>query len=282
MPLFIVPTPIGNLGDVTLRALEILRESDAIACEDTRRTLKLLNHYHIHKPLILYHRHNEHSRTNEIMVRLERGDRIALVSDAGAPGISDPGYVLISTAYSRGVEVDVLPGANSILPALLMSGIPAGKFFFAGFPEGGEAGISLYLAQLSRIRAALVFFVAPHDLARFLCAANGAFGCRQAALVREISKVHQESIRGTLPELIRVCDEREMKGEMVLVVEGASEADENERTSAEEWQKLALEMKKMGIWDKVIANVLFASYGIPRNQVKNFLSREASNIERER
>ncbi|MDR1509969.1 MAG: 16S rRNA (cytidine(1402)-2'-O)-methyltransferase [Synergistaceae bacterium] len=280
MPLFIVPTPIGNLGDVTLRALETLREADAIACEDTRRTLKLLNFYGIYKPLISYHRHNERSRTEEIMVRLKRGDRIALVSDAGTPGISDPGRVLISAAYARGVEVDALPGANSILPALLMSGIPAGKFFFAGFPEGGEAGISLYLAQLSHIRAALVFFVAPHDLARFLSEANGVFGCRQAALVREISKVHQESIRGTLSELIRVCDEREMKGEMVLVVEGAPEVDE--RAPAEDWQKLAMEMKKTGIWNKVIANVLFASYGIPRNQVKKFLSREESDIERER
>jgi 16S rRNA (cytidine1402-2'-O)-methyltransferase len=279
MPLFVVPTPIGNLDDVTVRALETLRGADAIACEDTRRTLKLLNHYRIRKTLISYHRHNERARTEEIMVRLERGDKIALVSDAGTPGISDPGHVLISAACERGIEVDALPGANAILPALLMSGIPAGKFFFAGFPEGSEAEISSYLEQLSRIRAALVFFVAPHDLARFLAAANEAFGDRKAALVREISKVHQESIRGTLPEIIRVCDEREMKGEMVLVVEGASEADE--RTSAEEWQKLALEMKKMGIWDKVIANVLFASYGIPRNRVKNFLSREASGIELE-
>jgi 16S rRNA (cytidine1402-2'-O)-methyltransferase len=278
MPLFIVPTPIGNLGDVTLRALETLKEADAIACEDTRRTLKLLNHYHINKPLISYHRHNERSKTEEIMVRLERGDRIALVSDAGTPGISDPGYMLISAARAARAEVDVLPGANAILPALLMSGIPAGKFFFAGFPEGGEAEISSYLARLSQIRAALVFFVAPHDLARFLAAANGAFGGRQAALVREISKVHQESLRGTLPELVRVCEERRMKGEMVLVVEGAPEI--NEEAPAEDWQKIAMEMKKAGIWDKVIANVLFASYGISRNHVKNFLLREAPDIER--
>ena len=279
MPLFIVPTPIGNLGDITLRALEILKEADAIACEDTRRTLKLLNHYRIQKPLVSYHRHNERSSTDEIMARLERGDRIALVSDAGTPGISDPGYVLISAARAKGIEVDALPGANAILPALLMSGIPAGKFFFAGFPDGGEAEISSYLAQLSGVRAALVFFVAPHDLTRFLAAANGAFGCRQSALVREISKVHQEAVRGTLPELVRVCGEREMKGEMVLVV-GAPETDEAEPSA--DWQKLALEMKKAGIWDKVIANVLFAGYGIPRNQVKNFLLREASDIERER
>jgi 16S rRNA (cytidine1402-2'-O)-methyltransferase len=247
MPLFIVPTPIGNLGDITLRALEILKEADAIACEDTRRTLKLLNHYGIRKPLISYHRHNECSRTGEIMARLKRGDRIALVSDAGTPGISDPGYVLISAALARGVGVDALPGANSILPALLMSGIPARRFFFAGFSEGPDAGISSYFAELSQIRAALVFFVAPHDLARFLLAANDAFGGRQAALVREISKVHQESVRGTLPELIRVCGEREMKGEMVLVVEGAAETDE--KTPEEDWQKLAIEMKKAGIWD---------------------------------
>jgi 16S rRNA (cytidine1402-2'-O)-methyltransferase len=266
------------MGDITLRALETLENSDAIACEDTRRTLKLLNHYRIRKPLISYHRHNERSRTGEIMTRLERGDRISLVSDAGTPGISDPGYELISSAVARGVEVDVLPGASAILPALLMSGIPAERFFFAGFAECGNAGISSYLKELSQIPAALVFYVAPHDLERFLRAAEGVFGGRRAALVREISKVHQEALRGTLDELVSVCHEREMKGEMVLVVEGASgiKAEEPELG----WRKLALEMKNSGIWDKVIANVLFASYGIPRNQVKNFLSREASEIEK--
>ncbi|MDR1137421.1 MAG: 16S rRNA (cytidine(1402)-2'-O)-methyltransferase [Synergistaceae bacterium] len=280
MPLFIVPTPIGNLGDITLRALETLKSADAIACEDARHTLKLLNHYGIHKPLISYHRHNERSRTDEIMIRLERGDRIALVSDAGTPGISDPGHVLISAAYAGGFEVDVLPGANAILPAILMSGISAREFFFAGFAEGNGSEVSSYLTNLSQIRASLVFYVAPHDLAGFLAAANDAMGGRRAALVREISKVHQESIRGTLPEIIRVCQEREMKGEMVLIVEGAREI--NAEAPSDDWQRLALEMKKMEIWDKVIANVLFASYGIPRNQVKNFLLREASDIEKKR
>jgi 16S rRNA (cytidine1402-2'-O)-methyltransferase len=213
------------------------------------------------------------------MLRLERGDKIALVSDAGTPGISDPGHVLITAAYSRGVAVDALPGANAILPALLMSGIPAREFFFAGF-AGGEGEISSRLAGLSRIRAALVFFVAPHDLPRFLREANAALGCRQAALVREISKVHQESIRGTLPELAGICGERELKGEMVVVVD-AAETNAAAPETAEEWRTLALEMKKAGIWDKMIANVLFASYGIPRNKVKNFLSREALGIEHE-
>jgi 16S rRNA (cytidine1402-2'-O)-methyltransferase len=277
VPLFIVPTPIGNLGDITLRALETLKGADAIACEDTRRTLKLLNHYGIKKPLISYHRHNERLKTEEIAARLERGDRIALVSDAGTPGISDPGHALISAAYSRGVEVDALPGANAVLPALLMSGISAREFFFAGFTEGSESEISSYLTRLSRMRAALVFYVAPHDLARFLSAANAVFGRRRAALVREISKVHQESIRGTLPELVRVSEERGIiKGEMVLVVEGAPKTDAE--APEEEWRTLAGEMKKTGIWDRVIADVLFASYGIPRNRVKNFLSREASDI----
>jgi len=269
MPLVIVPTPIGNLGDITLRALEALKAADAIACEDTRRTLKLLNHFAIKRPLISYHRHNERSRAEEILERLERGENIALVSDAGTPGISDPGYVLIEGAISRGFEVDALPGANAPLPALLLSGLPAREFFFKGFVEGSASEIELSLRGLSDIRATIVFYVAPHDLEKFLEISIRAMGTRRAAVVREISKAHQEAIRGTLAELAVICRERELKGEMVLIVEGASE--KRREPDPEDWQKLAMEMKKSGIWDKEIANVLFASYGIPRNRVKEFL-----------
>ncbi|MDR3075813.1 MAG: 16S rRNA (cytidine(1402)-2'-O)-methyltransferase [Synergistaceae bacterium] len=278
MPLVIVPTPIGNLGDVTLRGLEALKNADVIACEDTRRTLKLLNHYGIRKPLISYHRHNERSRADGILERLGRGETVALVSDAGTPGISDPGHVLIEGAIARGIEVDALPGANAALPALLMSGISAREFFFAGFVDGNESETESALGGLRDIRAALIFYAAPHDLEKFLNAAYRALGPRRAAIAREISKAHQETVRGTLPELIAVCGERRLKGEMAVVVEGAAEKET--APPPEGWEKLAAEMKKAGIWDKEIANVLFASYGIPRNKVKNFLSREASCIER--
>ena len=280
MPLVIVPTPVGNLLDMTLRGLEALRDADVIACEDTRRTLKLLNHYDIRKPLISYHRHNERARACEVLECLGRGENVVLVSDAGTPGISDPGQILASAAIEGGFPVDVLPGANAILPALLLSGIASRGFHFAGFVEGSDSEVASALSELSGIRDALIFYVAPHDLAAFLSSALRAFGERRAALIREISKVHQEAIRGTLGELVLVSQTRELKGEMVLVTEGAgSPKPDAERT---DWQILASGMKKEGIWDKIIANVLFESYGIARNTVKKFLSREAAENERKR
>jgi 16S rRNA (cytidine1402-2'-O)-methyltransferase len=280
VPLVIVPTPIGNLGDITARGLEVLRNADVIACEDTRRTIKLLNYFGIKKPLVSYHRHNERSRSGEILERLERGETVALVSDAGTPGISDPGHVIIGMAIERGLEVEALPGANAILPALLMSGLPAREFFFAGFADGGDSEITSVLESLREIRATLVFYVAPHDIVKFLSSACEAFGPRRGAIAREMSKVHQETIRGSLFELLETARARELKGEMVVIVEGALSAPANNEIPPENWERLASEMKKAGIWDKEIANVLFASYGIPRNRVKNFLTRGASSGER--
>ena len=278
MPLIIVPTPIGNLGDITARALDALKSADVIACEDTRRTLKLINHFGIKKPLVSYHRHNERSRSGEILERLERGETVALVSDSGTPGISDPGHVIIEAAIQRGFEIDALPGANALLPALLLSGLPAREFFFAGFLDGNASEIESAMENLREISATLAFFVAPHDLAKFLSSANRAFGLRRGAIAREISKVHQETIRGTLPELLNASIKRELKGEIVVIVEGS--ASMNNEIPLEDWERLAAEMKKARIFDKVIANVLFEGYGIPRNKVKSFLTREASAGER--
>jgi 16S rRNA (cytidine1402-2'-O)-methyltransferase len=280
MSLVIVPTPVGNLRDMTQRGLEALRNADVIACEDTRRTLKLLNHYDIRKPLISYHRHNERTRTGEILERLKAGESVALVSDAGTPGISDPGQILAAAAIEGGFPVDALPGANALLPALLMSGIVARGFYFAGFVGGSDSEAASALSELSGVRGALIFCVAPHDLATFLASALSAFGERRAALIREISKVHQEAIRGTLGELVLVSRTRELKGEMMLAVEGAGAPKPD--AEREDWQILARHMKKEGIWDKIIANVLFESYGIARNTVKKFLSREAAENERNR
>jgi len=277
MPLIIVPTPIGNLGDITARSLDALKSADVIACEDTRRTLKLLNHFGIKKPLVAYHRHNERSRSGAILERLERGETVALVSDSGTPGISDPGHVVIEAAIERGVEVDALPGANAVLPALIMSGLPAREFFFAGFVDGNGPEIESAMEKLLGIRATLVFYAAPHDLVKFLSSANRVFGPRRGAIVREISKIHQETIRGTLPELLETSVKRKLKGEMVVVVEG--DAPAGDEIPTEDWERLAAEMKKARIYDKEIANVLFASYGIPRNKVKSFLTREASGSE---
>ena len=273
MPLIVVPTPIGNLEDITLRALRVLREADLIACEDTRRTIKLLNHYEIKKTLVSYHRHNEKSRTDELIARIEAGDSVALVSDAGTPGISDPGYILIKEALARNLPVDVLPGPNALLPAVLLSGIAPQPFTFVGFVEGRESEKKRKLEAFATLGNTLVFYVAPHGLARELALFEKTLGDRDAALVREISKVHQETLRGRLRELALVAEEREIKGEIVLVVEGCKEPEETEANS-DAWRAEALRLKSEGIFDKEIANMLAERYGIGRNQVKTFLLRE--------
>jgi 16S rRNA (cytidine1402-2'-O)-methyltransferase len=269
MSLIVVPTPIGNLEDITLRALRELREADAIACEDTRRTLKLLNHYEIKKTLVSYHQHNERSRTPELIARMERGERVALVSDAGAPGISDPGYILITEAIAIGVPVDVLPGPSAILPALLMSGLSPQPFTFFGFIDIKKGKKNRGISKLAELDSTLVFYVAPHDLARGLVLLRETLGDRDAVIVREISKVHQEIIRGRIEELEGIASSREIRGEIVLVIAGRGREPEIEQEVS--WRDEALRMKAEGIFDREIAGALFKSYGIPRNEVKDFL-----------
>lgn len=277
MPLVVVPTPIGNMEDITLRALRALREADLIACEDTRHTRKLLNHYDIHKPLLSYHRHNERHRTVEILERLAEDKIVALVSDAGTPGISDPGCILVNEAIDHGFKVDALPGANAPLPALLLSGLDTTAFTFAGFLAGSEKERRERLDELSKLATTLIFYVAPHSLAGELDFFAEALGPRRAALVREISKVHQETIRDSLPGLAQLARKRTLRGEMVLVVDGCRRRKSPERG---DWEKLATAMKRRGIFDKDIANVLFEGYGISRNDVKTFLLREADDDDR--
>ncbi len=281
MPLIVVPTPIGNLEDITLRALRALREADVVACEDTRRTIKLLNHYEIKKTLVSYHQHNEKSRTDELIARIEAGERVALVSDAGMPGISDPGYILIKEAIARDLPAEVLPGPNALLPALLLSGLEPQPFTFVGFIEGREGEKKKKLETLAGYKGTLVFYVPPHGLARELAIFERALGDRRAALVREISKVHEEAIRGTLKELVEIAEKREVKGEIVLIIEGG---EKNEATgpNEDEWQEAALRMRAKGIFDKEIANVLAERYGIGRNQVKTFLLREERDDDHDR
>ena len=273
MPLVVVPTPIGNLEDMTLRGLRALREADVIACEDTRRTIKLLNHYDIHKPLISYHQHNERMRTEELISRVETGELVALVSDAGTPCISDPGGIIVREALSKGLPVDVLPGANALLPALILSGISADSFTFVGFLEGSAKDRAKAISAVEESPSALIFYSAPHNIILDLAFIAEKLGDRRAAIVREISKIHQESIRGSLCELMETAMIRTLKGEMVLVVEGCSEEPDSARMT-EEWQRLAMKMNEEGISDRDIANVLFSAYGISRNNVKTFLLRE--------
>ena len=269
MPLIIVPTPVGNLGDMTLRGLEELRNADVIACEDTRHTLRLLNHFGIKKPLLSCHEHNERERADEIMRRVEEGQRVALVSDAGTPGLSDPGAVIVREAIARGLPFDVLPGANALLPALLIAGIGMESFVFVGFLKGKKDEKLARLAQLKNLRETLVFYAAPHHLREDLALMAQGLGDRRAALVREISKLHQERIEGTLASFCDTMPEDKIRGEFVCVVEGARETQDE--TDEADWREEAAALIAAGASTKAAAEEIAARFGVQKNSVKKFI-----------
>lgn len=269
MPLIIVPTPVGNLGDMTLRGLEELRSADVIACEDTRHTLRLLNHFGIKKPLLSCHEHNERERADEIMSRVEEGQRVALVSDAGTPGLSDPGAVIVREAIARGLPFDVLPGANALLPALLIAGIGMESFVFVGFLKGKKDEKLARLAELRNLRETLVFYAAPHHLREDLALMAQGLGDRRAALVREISKLHQERIEGTLASFCDTMPEEKIRGEFVCVVEGARETQDEADES--DWREEAAALIAAGASTKAAAEEIAARFGVQKNSVKKFI-----------
>lgn len=269
MPLIIVPTPVGNLGDMTLRGLEELRGADVIACEDTRHTLRLLNHFGIKKPLLSCHEHNERERADEIMRRVEEGQRVALVSDAGTPGLSDPGAVIVREAIARGLPFDVLPGANALLPALLIAGIGMESFVFVGFLKGKKDEKLARLASLKNLRETLVFYTAPHHLREDLALMAQGLGDRRAALVREISKLHQERIEGTLASFCDTMPEEKIRGEFVCVVEGARETQD--KADESDWREEAAALIAAGASTKAAAEEIAARFGVQKNSVKKFI-----------
>lgn len=219
--LFIVATPIGNLGDITLRALEVLKSVDRIACEDTRTSGVLLQHYGIRTPLTAYHHHNEAAASAQLVAALQAGERIALVSDAGTPLLSDPGARLVSAAIKAGVRVTPLPGASALLAALSIAGLPAEAFFYAGFLSSKTGERAERIAGLAHLPATLVLYEAPHRLGETLAALHDALGPRPAAVARELTKLHEECVRGTLPELLAHFTAHAPRGECVILVGGA-------------------------------------------------------------
>ena len=264
MPLIVVPTPVGNLEDMTLRGLRVLREADVIACEDTRHTLQLLNHYEIKRPLISCYEHNEAERSKELSELVAQGKNVALVSDAGMPGLSDPGGKVVKYMLERGLPVDVLPGANALLPALLLSGIDMERFTFVGFLKGKTSEKKAQLLELSKIKHTLVFYIAPHKLLQELELLGAVLGDRNASLVREISKIHQETIRGTLNSFKNTVPEEKIRGEFVCVVEGKKEQESLDAEWREQVQKLA----DAGESVKNIVKLIAEKYGVPKNSVK--------------
>jgi 16S rRNA (cytidine1402-2'-O)-methyltransferase len=223
--LYLVSTPIGNLEDITLRAIRILKEVDAIACEDTRHTQKLLNHYGIHKRLVSYHEHNENSRAPELVSEMLAGANIALVSDAGTPIVSDPGHRLVALCAENKITVIPIPGASAGLAALAASGISAERVLFVGFLPARQGERRRALAELARNPDTLVFFEAPHRIAKMLDDAAEILGDRHATLARELTKLHEEFLRGTLRDLARKLKSAPVKGEITLVVGPPDEQD---------------------------------------------------------
>ena len=230
--LYLVTTPIGNLGDITLRALEVLRHVDRIACEDTRQTQKLLNHFEIATPTVSCHQHNEHQRTSELIEALKAGGRIAVVSDAGMPGISDPGSWLTAAAIAAGVAVTPIPGANAALTALVASGLPTGEFHFIGFlPEKAGARrtrIEALAAEVQRTGAprTLVFYEAPHRILETLADLEAVWGPQLRVVVaRELTKIHEEFLRATVAEArLDLASRDRIRGEITLLVEARPRA----------------------------------------------------------
>src|SRR6202790_4930882 len=216
--LYLVGTPIGNLEDITLRALRILREADQIACEDTRHTQKLLHHYEIAKPLISYHEHNEMTRAPEMLISLEQGAKIALVSDAGMPLVSDPGYRLVTLCLRHQIPVVPIPGPSALLAALSASGLPNEEFLFVGFLPSRSGERRRALERLRIEDRTIIFYEAPHRIAECVADAREILGDRHACLAREVTKLHEEFRRGKLSELSTSLEARPARGEITLLI----------------------------------------------------------------
>jgi 16S rRNA (cytidine1402-2'-O)-methyltransferase len=219
--LYLVATPIGNLEDITVRALRVLGEADVIACEDTRRTAKLLNHYSLKKETISYHEHNELTRAAELVIRIEQGARVALVSDAGTPVISDPGHHLVNLCLRHRIPVVPIPGPSAVIAALAVSGLPTEEFVFVGFLPSRTGERRKELERLASETRTLVFYEAPHRLVQMLAAALDKFGRRPTVIARELTKLHEEFLRGDLAELLVVARRSHLRGELTVLIGGA-------------------------------------------------------------
>jgi 16S rRNA (cytidine1402-2'-O)-methyltransferase len=221
MKLYLVPTPIGNLADMTYRAVEILNSVDLILAEDTRTSGKLLHHYEIKTPMLSYHMHNEHKISDHIVTRIQGGETMALITDAGTPGISDPGFLLSRKLIAAGVDIESLPGATAFVPALVCSGLPSDKFVFEGFLPV-KKGRQTRLKELAEETRTIIFYESPHKLLKTLADFETHYGAdRQISISREITKLFEEHYRGTVAEAMNYFTEKKPKGEFVLVLAGA-------------------------------------------------------------
>jgi len=225
--LYIVPTPIGNLEDITLRAIRVLKEVSLVLAEDTRTSIFLLKHFQISTPLHSHHQFNEHRTVEQVAQRIEAGESVALISDAGTPGISDPGFLLVRTCVEKGIAVECLPGATAFVPALVASGLPCDRFIFEGFLPQKKGRIKRIEALKEEVRT-IVFYESPFRLVKLLQQLNEIFADRKASVSRELTKLHEETARGTLLELASYFEKKGVKGEIVVVVEGVGKGDKEQ------------------------------------------------------
>jgi 16S rRNA (cytidine1402-2'-O)-methyltransferase len=272
--LYLVPTPIGNLKDITLRALEILKEADVIAAEDTRQTLKLLNHFEIKKTMLSYHKFNEQSKSDKIIDLLMEGKNVALVSDAGTPGISDPGSVVVQRCIEKMIDFEVLPGATAITTALVYSGLDTTKFSFRGFLPRENKDRKIIVDELLQSQETLIFYEAPHRLIDTLEFLLDAFGDRKIAVCRELTKMYQEIYRGSLKQAIQYFVEKKPRGEFVLVLEGKRLEDIKEEKK-EAWINLSIEEHILkyineGINKKEAIKLVAKERELPKSDVYKF------------
>ena len=264
--LYLVPTPIGNLKDITLRALEVLETVDIIGAEDTRTSGYLLKHYNISTPMTSYHKFNEKKRSSEFIKRLLSGENIAVISDAGSPGISDPAAEIISQAIDAGIIVESLPGATALIPALIASGLPNDHFYFIGFLPDKNKDKNNLLQNLKTCPDTMIFYVSPHDIMSFATDIFRAFGDRKVTLARELTKLHEEYIRTTLQELLD-GKEIKLKGEFVAVVSGAQQA---ELTNEQILEQIEILISK-GVSNREIIETISREDKVPANRIKKLL-----------
>lgn len=272
--LYLVPTPIGNLKDITLRALEVLKECDLVAAEDTRQSLKLLNHFEIRKPMLSYHQHNEQGKSDNIIEKLKEGKIIALVTDAGTPGISDPGSVIVKKCIEENLDFEVLPGATATTTALVYSGLDTTKFLFRGFIPRENKERKPFMEEIKNSKETLIFYEAPHRLLNTLSFILESLGDRKIAVCRELTKLHEEIIRGTVSEIIESYNEKNPRGEYVLVIEGKTDEEIMEE-AMKTWENLSIEQHILKYIDegnskKDSMKIVAKERGIPKSEVYKY------------
>lgn len=276
--LYICPTPIGNLEDITLRTIRILKEVDVVAAEDTRRTIKLMNHLEIKKPLISLHEHNEDGKSESIISMVKEGKTVALVSDAGMPGISDPGEILIRKAIEEEVEVITLPGPSAFIVALVNSGLSTSRFTFIGFLDRTSKNRVKELEDLKNKTETLIIYESPHRIKNTLKDIYKILGNRKIVLARELTKIHEEYIRMDIKDMLENIDSLNILGEMIIILEGAAEKEEDEQIKEEVLIKELYELMEEGLSTKDASKEIAKKYNLGKNQVYSLALKSPRDI----